>query len=198
MLTAVVGVSAATAAPGGRWVTLTDKPEGFSLTLPKSSYFVPNSVAKVKAITSNLTEHNQAGVAAVYTQILATSDVTKFVYEGFFFTPAAPVQPLFTLAVATTRPVNTTKNGLEAVAVGSADALRREGATVTAAKVVALPVGPAALDQAVEVAGGVKTLVAYYVIGHGRTVYQLTFRTPDGTRAGLTTFETIAKRFAFA
>ena len=108
------------------------------------------------------------------------------------------MQPLFTLAVAQTSPANTTRSGLAKAATGAASALRRQGGTVTMAKVVTLPAGPAALDEVTQVSGGVKTLLVYYVIGHGGTVYQLTFRTSATTRAGLSTFDTIAKRFAFA
>jgi hypothetical protein len=195
---ATLAVCSTAGAARGEWVTLTDKPEGFSLTVPKASYFVPNSVSKVQAIISLLAKRNQAGVAQVYAQIIGSSDVTKFVYEGFFFTPSAPVQPLFTLAVAQTRPANTTRSGLAKVATGWASALRKEGATVTTAKVVTLPAGRAALDEAVEVLGGVETLLVNYDIGHGGTIYQLTFRTSATTRESLSTFDTIAKRFAFA
>jgi hypothetical protein len=195
---AALALCSAAVAAGGPWVRLTDRPEGFSLAVPQSMYFVPNSVAKVRGIIAQLTRQSQARVAAVYSQIIGSSDVSRFVYEGFFFTPSAPVRPLFTLAVAQTSAANTSAGGLAKVAAASASSLRNQGATVTTAKVVTLPTGPAALDEATQVVGGVKTLLASYVIGHGGTVYQLTLRTSASTRASLSTFDTIAKRFAFA
>jgi hypothetical protein len=160
-------------------------------------YFVPNSVAKVKAIISELTKQNQAGVAAVYSQIITSSDVTKFWYEGFFFTPNAAVQPLFTLAIAKTLPANTTGAGLAKIAAGSAASLRRQLYDVTAAKVVALPEGSAAFDEATLDRSNVNSLVVIYTVGHGDHIYQLTFRTDATSRASLSTFDTVAKRLAF-
>jgi hypothetical protein len=198
---AALAVCAPASAAKAQWVTLTDKYEGFSLTVPKSMYFVPNSVAKVKTIVKQLTQQNQAGAAAVYTQILAggSKDITPFVYQGFFLTPSASVQPLFTLAAATTPKTNTTAAGLTRIAASSAAALRaKNGATILAAKLVTLPAGPAALVEASEVSGGVKTLLVVYTIGDGSRIYQLTFRTDAATKASLATFDTIAKRFGFA
>jgi hypothetical protein len=188
----------ASAAAGGKWVTQTDTPEGFAITVPASLYFVPNSAAKVKSIVAQLKQQNQAAVASVYSQIIESSDVTKFVYEGFIYTPSAPVQPLFTLAVFHTDAANTTPSGLAAVARSSASALQKKGATILTTKVVTLPVGQAGFVQANEGSGATKTLLETYIIGHGSRLYELTFRTTAGSRAGLPTFETITKRFAFA
>jgi hypothetical protein len=194
---ATLVVCATAAAAGGQWVTLTDKPEGFSLTVPKAIFFVPNSPAKVKAIITQLKKENQAGVASVYSQILGSSDVTKFVYEGFFLDQSSSVQPLFTLAVDGTVPANTTRSGLANVAKAEANALRGKGATVTASKVVTLPAGAAAYVEASQTVSGTKTKLVEYVIGHGNRVYLLTFRT-TAAGADLSTFNTIAKRFSIA
>jgi hypothetical protein len=190
-------VCTAAGAAGGQWVTLTDKPEGFALTVPKSIFVVPNSPAKVKAIITRLKKENQAGVASVYSQILSSSDVTKFVYEGFFLEQSSPVQPLFTLGVDRTVAANTTRSGLAKVAAAEASSLRGGGATVTASKVVSLPAGPAAYVDANQTVSGAKTRLVEYVIGHGDLVYLLTFRT-TGAGTDLSVFNTIAKRFAFA
>jgi hypothetical protein len=198
LVLSLLAAAATAGAAGGQWVTLTDKYEGFSLTVPKSIFFVPNSKEKVKTIIAELTKQNQAGVAAVYSQIIGSSDVSKFVYEGFFFTPSATVQPLFTLAAAQTVPANTTRSGLAEVAASEAGALRGQGATVSSAKVVTLPAGPAATIEATQEVSGAKTLLVEYVIGNKNRIYLLVFRTAASTRAQLSTFETIARRFAFA
>jgi hypothetical protein len=188
-------LSASAAAAGGKWVTQTDKPEGFAITVPTSLWFVPNSVAKVKGIVLQLEGQNNAGAAAVYSQILDSSDVTKFVYEGFFYTLTASVQPLFTLAVLGTTAINTTPSALSALAKSSASALQKKGDSNVSAKVVTLPAGHAALVEATE-PGKTATLLVQYTIGAGTRLYQLTFRTEASTKASLSTFQTIAKRFA--
>lgn len=201
VLIVALAICAPASAASGKWVTLTDKYEGFALTVPKSMYFVPNSVAKVKGIIKQLTQQNQAGPAAVYTQILGSGskNITPYVYQGFFYTPSAPVQPLFTLAAATTSQANTTSAALTKSAASSAAALRsKTGATILASKLVKLPAGHAAFIEATETSGGAKTLLVVYTIGDGSRIYQLTFRTDAGTKASLATFDTIARRFAFA
>ena len=194
---AVLAAVTCASATGGQWVKLTDKPEGFALTVPNSMFFVPNSVAKVKAIITKLKQQNEAGTAAVYSQIIGSSDVTKFVYEGFFYSPSATVQPLFTLGVFRTPAANTTPTGLAAVANSAASTLRAKGATIVSAKVVKLPAGGAARIQAEEGSGAAKSFLEIYMVGDGTRVYELTFRT-GASRASLATFESIAKRFAFA
>jgi hypothetical protein len=196
-LLAALAITTTAGAAGGKWVTQTDKPEGFAITVPTSLWFVPNSVAKVKAIELQLAQQNNAGAAAVYAEIRKSSDVTKFVYEGFFYTPSATVQPLFTLAVLGTAAANTTPSALSALAKSSASALQKKGDSIVAAKVVTLPAGHAALVEATE-PGTTKTLLVQYTIGAGSRVYQLTFRTDAKSKASLATFQTIAKRFALA
>ena len=191
---AFCGVANAAKAP---WVTLVDKPEGFELTVPKSVFLVPNSVAKVRSIINQLEAQKQSQIAHVYSTIINSTNVTLFVFEAFIYSPSASIQPTVTLAVGRTPAVNTVKDvatTAEAVARGYA----AKGAKILDSKVVTLPAGLAAFVELSVATGASAALVEIYVVAHGRRLYELSFATDASTRSDATTFTAIARQFAFA
>ncbi len=198
-LIACAGTASATSTPWARW-TVPDG--GFSITIPKSWFLVPNTVPRVEADIKRLAEENQAAVAQIYASMIATRQereaLARYRFEAFAFS-TLPVTP--TVMVAIDHTTKALTHDLGAIARSEA----RSGTAnaqwhVADARVVSLPAGPAAYIDGTRPTPRGTVEFADYFVEHGSALYLLSLsadaKAPDiGSLS--TTFAAIARHFAF-
>ena len=183
--------------------TYLDKQAGFQITLPKTWHYVPSSVATVQATVKKLDREKQTGLASAYALLIrnaaARASLTSFVFQAFLYPALGSVPTGVSLGV-----VRTSK------AYGAADLpslgetfakafAMTKGAKIDKPAVISLPAGHAALLEGTDpVPGGLSAGFAFYLIPHGKLLYELGFRTEASLLPKATVFAAIAHGFVFA
>ncbi len=200
---ALSGAAAATNVPG---TTYLDQPAGFALTIPKTWQLVPRSVAQVKQLATKLEKKSStANLGQAYASIVATaagrSQVTSFTFQAFewpFVVGSTPILTEAYLLVVKT-PKAYGKSDLKAIGDQFANALSaNKGSKIVVPKEITLPAGPAEYIIGTIPSGDVTTGIEWYLIPHGKAVYELGFQIDASELAKATLFSSIAHNFKFA
>jgi hypothetical protein len=201
LMACATGGWASAAAPKPAWESFTDTAYGIRVSIPKTWFTVPPTVAEVQALIKRLDQTNDAGLANVYAQLIGTSaartQLLRYLFQAFDYSPASAQQPDFALAYArTTKAVAGNPASLSASFAKSYAA--EPGTTVTKHAVVKLPAGPAAFVEGTQrVAGAASQQFEVFILGHGTLLYTLAFRAEVSAPGAAAAFAGIAQRFTF-
>jgi hypothetical protein len=199
---ALPGATAGANIPGTAYV---DKSAGFSITIPKTWALVPRSVAEVRQLVAALKKKaSTVELADAYDSIVATaagrSQITAYTFQAFEWPFVVGLTPILTetyvFVVKTTRAYG--KNDLKAIGDEFANTLSAsKGSKIVVPKEVALPAGPAEYIVGTIPEGSATTGIEWYLIPHGKTVYELGFQIDASGLAKATLFTSIAQNFKF-
>jgi hypothetical protein len=181
-LAAVVcaGVSGAAAADG--WRTVTDRPAGYAIAVPRPWQVVPASSTRLRALILRAAKAKRTALATQLAAVAAARKTAQPVYRFQAFAwpgPPGPVVPDVTVKtdLLTT---GTRASALPRIAQQIVKALARSSAataSVTAAR--RLPAGRAMLvSGTMRLSKSVRSRYSVYLLIHGRTLFSLSFRGP--------------------
>jgi hypothetical protein len=199
---ALSGAAAGTNVPGTTYV---DKTAGFRITIPKTWELVPRSVAQVKQVVATLKKKPATvELADAYASIIATaagqSQITAYTLQAFewpFLVGSTPIlTEAYVLVVKTPKAYG--KKDLKAIGDEFANALSaNKGSKIVIPKEVDLPAGPSEYIIGTIPAGSVTTGIEWYLIPHGKAVYELGFQIDSTGLSKATLFTSIAQNFRF-
>jgi hypothetical protein len=199
---ALSGAAAGANVPGTVYV---DKPAGFRITIPKTWQLVPRSVPQVKQLVATLQKKSAtAALAAAYASIIATAagrtQVDSYTFQAFdwpFLLGGTPIlTEAYVFIVKTPRAYG--KKDLTAIGDEFANALSAtKGSKIVVPREVDLPAGPAEYIIGTIPAGVVSTGIEWYLIPHGKAVYELGFQIDSSGLATAKLFTSIAQNFRF-
>jgi hypothetical protein len=185
--------------------TYADKAGGYSITIPKNWELVPRTVAKVKALAATLAKKKStADLGSYYLTLVASPELRQqlsvYRFQAFDW-PASlslPVPTEVSVGTVVDKKVITTQE-LPAVGAVWANSFKsNQGAKVAGPKIVKLPVGVAALIEAViPNGGGVSTGVDLFLIPRGKVLYLLSFQIEASELPYASLFTSIANNFKF-
>lgn len=205
-LAAGLGVGAAAASTSVPVVTLVDKAEGYTITVPRSWAPIPRSEAGIRSLITQLKARKTAeadALASTYSSILASpqavSELSTFGFQAFPW-PPDPNTPILTeLSVKVTHTSLTdTAANLAMLGQQYAAALRdNAGAKIDSPREVKLPAGNAEfVEGSVPAGGGLSNGVELYLLPHRSHLYALSFTIDARLMAKATIFAKIAEYFA--
>ena len=199
---ALSGAAAGTNVPGTTYV---DKSAGFSITIPRTWELVPRSIAQVSQVVATLKKKaSTVELADAYSSIIATaagrSQVASYTFQAFDWPFVVGSTPILTEAyvfvVKTPRAYG--KKDLKAIGDEFANALSaNKGSKIVVPKQIDLPAGPAEYIIGTIPGGSVTTGIEWYLIPHGRAVYELGFQIDSTGLSTATLFTSIAQNFKF-
>jgi hypothetical protein len=208
MIAAAGSLVAAGAAPAAKTLPsniYVDQSGGYRITVPKTWQVVPPSTVLVKQIVAQLKKQKKTALATVYSDMIATaaarSELKSFRFRAFRW-PLAP-SPVPTDVTLSIQPIPAQAKGATLPQIGASFArnLKTPGAKVSAAQIIKLPAGQAAVITGTvplpKEFGGIATGFTLVVVPHRGKLYLISFRIDSRAAADAKLFVSIAKQFRF-